>query len=154
MEPQVALPHSPDNVRAGQPVGRIPLDQVVIGSCTNGRTGRPEGGSRLLKGKRVAKGTRVIVLARLRRGLQTGAREGILETLLEAGAVIGPPSCGPCLGGHLGVLAEGERAVSTTNRNFLGRMGHTGSEIFLASPAVAAASAVLGRIASPEEVAD
>jgi 3-isopropylmalate/(R)-2-methylmalate dehydratase large subunit len=153
MEPQVAFPHSPDNVRPVSQAGRIPLDQVVIGSCTNGRLEDLRVASRILKGKRVAKGTRVIVLPGSAEVYKQALREGILETMVEAGVVIGPPSCGPCLGGHLGILADGERAVSTTNRNFLGRMGHTGSEVFLASPAVAAASAILGRIASPEEVA-
>lgn len=152
MEPQVAVPHSPDNVRPVSQVGHVALDQVFLGSCTNGRLEDLRVASDILKGKSVARGTRFIVLPGSAEVYRHALREGILETLLDAGAVIGPPSCGPCLGGHLGILAGGERALSTSNRNFPGRMGHVGSEVYLASPAVAAASAILGRIASPEEV--
>jgi len=152
MEPQVAAPHSPDNVKPVSQVGHVALDQVFLGSCTNGRLEDLRVASGILKGKSVAKGTRFIVLPGSAEVYRQALREGILETLLDAGAVIGPPSCGPCLGGHLGILADGERALSTSNRNFLGRMGHVGSEVYLASPAVAAASAILGRIGSPEEV--
>ncbi|PKN24347.1 MAG: 3-isopropylmalate dehydratase large subunit [Deltaproteobacteria bacterium HGW-Deltaproteobacteria-21] len=152
MEPQVAVPHSPDNVKPVSQVGHVALDQVFIGSCTNGRLEDLRVASGILKGKSVAKGTRFIVLPGSAEVYRQALREGILETLLDAGAVIGPPSCGPCLGGHLGILADGERALSTSNRNFLGRMGHVGSEVYLASPAVAAASAILGRIGSPDEV--
>ncbi|MGE5838412.1 MAG: 3-isopropylmalate dehydratase large subunit [Deltaproteobacteria bacterium] len=152
IEPQVAFPHSPDNVRAISEVGLVQLDQVFIGSCTNGRLDDLRVAAAILKNKRVAKGTRLIVLPGSQNIYKAAIQEGLLETFVEAGAVVGPPSCGPCLGGHLGILAEGERALSTTNRNFLGRMGHPKSEVYLANPAVAAASAVLGRIGSPEEL--
>jgi 3-isopropylmalate/(R)-2-methylmalate dehydratase large subunit len=152
IEPQVAFPHSPDNVRPISKVGRISIDQVVIGSCTNGRFSDLEEAARILKGRKAARGIRLIVMPGSSLIYKEAIRQGILETLIEAGAVVGPPSCGPCLGGHMGVLADGERAVSTTNRNFVGRMGDPKSEVYLASPAVAAASAVLGRIGSPDEL--
>lgn len=152
MEPQVAFPHSPDNVRPVSDAGVVLLDQVFIGSCTNGRLDDLRVAAAVLKGRRAAKGIRLIVLPGSQGIYKRGIQEGLVETFLDAGAVVGPPSCGPCLGGHLGILAEGERALSTTNRNFLGRMGHPKSEVYLASPAVAAASAVLGKIASPEEL--
>ena len=153
IELQVAFPHSPDNVRPVSDAGLVPLDQVVIGSCTNGRLDDLRVAAAILKGKRVAKGTRLIVLPGSQQIYKRAIQEGLVEALLDAGAVIGPPSCGPCLGGHLGILAEGEKALSTTNRNFIGRMGHPKSEVYLTGPAVAAASAVLGRIGSPEELA-
>ncbi|MGD8387288.1 MAG: 3-isopropylmalate dehydratase large subunit [Desulfobacteraceae bacterium] len=152
IEPQVAFPHSPDNVRPVSKAGDIPLDQVFIGSCTNGRLGDLRQAASVLKGRTVAPGVRVIVLPGSREIALQAVREGIAETFLESGAVFGPPSCGPCLGGHLGILAHKERALSTSNRNFVGRMGHPESEVYLANPAVAAASAVLGRIASPEDL--
>jgi 3-isopropylmalate/(R)-2-methylmalate dehydratase large subunit len=152
IEPQVAFPHSPDNVKGISGVGLVRLDQVFIGSCTNGRLDDLRVAAAILKNKRVASGTRLIVLPGSQSIYKTAIQEGLLETFVDAGAVVGPPSCGPCLGGHLGILAEGERALSTTNRNFLGRMGHPKSEVYLANPAVAAASAVLGRIGAPEEV--
>ncbi len=152
VELQVAFPNSPDNVRPVSAAGRVPLDQVFIGSCTNGRLTDLRMAAGLLKGRSVAPGVRVIVLPGSRDIALQAVREGITEIFLEAGAVVGPPSCGPCLGGHLGILASGERALSTSNRNFIGRMGHPESEVYLAGPAVAAASAVLGRIASPEEL--
>jgi 3-isopropylmalate/(R)-2-methylmalate dehydratase large subunit len=152
VEPQVAFPHSPDKVKPISTVGHIPVDQVFIGSCTNGRLDDLRVASQILRGKRAAKGTRLIVIPGSALIYKQAIQERILETLVDAGAVIGPPCCGPCLGGHMGVLARGERAVSTTNRNFIGRMGHPESEVYLASPAVAAASAVLGRVASPEEL--
>jgi 3-isopropylmalate/(R)-2-methylmalate dehydratase large subunit len=152
IEPQVAFPHSPDNVRPISKVGRISIDQVVIGSCTNGRLTDLEEAAGILKGRKAAKGIRLIVMPGSSLIFREAIKQGILEILAEAGAVVGPPSCGPCLGGHMGVLAEGERAVSTTNRNFVGRMGDPKSEVYLASPAVAAASAVLGRIGSPDEL--
>ncbi|MBN2122899.1 MAG: 3-isopropylmalate dehydratase large subunit, partial [Deltaproteobacteria bacterium] len=152
IEPQVAFPHSPDHVRPVSDAGRILLDQVFIGSCTNGRLGDLREAAEVLKGKRASGGLRLIVIPGSSRVYAEAMREGILETLLRAGAVIGPPCCGPCLGGHMGILAEGERCLSTTNRNFLGRMGHAGSEVYLSSPSVAAASAVLGRIGSPEDL--
>ena len=152
IEPQVAFPHSPDNVRPISKVGWISIDQVVIGSCTNGRYTDLEEAAGILKGRKAARGIRLIVMPGSSLIYREAIRKGILETLTEAGAVVGPPSCGPCLGGHMGVLAEGEKALSTTNRNFVGRMGDPKSEVYLASPAVAAASAVLGRIGSPEEL--
>jgi 3-isopropylmalate/(R)-2-methylmalate dehydratase large subunit len=152
LEPQVAFPHSPANVRPVSEAGVIPLDQVFIGSCTNGRLEDLETAASLLKGKKVAKGLRLIVLPGSSLVFREAIAKGIIEILAEAGAVVGPPCCGPCLGGHMGILAEGERAISTSNRNFQGRMGHFKSEVFLASPATAAASAVLGRIASPLEL--
>ena len=152
IEPQVACPHSPDNVRPISKVDQIPLDQVVIGSCTNGRFTDLEEAAGILKGRSAAKGIRLIVMPGSTLIYKEAIRQGVLETLTEAGAVIGPPCCGPCLGGHMGVLAEGETALSTTNRNFIGRMGDPKSEVYLSNPAVAAASAVLGRIGSPEEL--
>ena len=150
--PQVALPHSPDKVCGVSDVGAVKLDQVFLGSCTNGRMEDLRQAAELLKGRSVAKGTRFVVIPGSPLIYKQAIREGILEVLLDAGAVIGPPCCGPCLGGHMGILAEGERALSTSNRNFVGRMGHPKSEVYLAGPAVAAASAVLGRIGSPEEL--
>jgi 3-isopropylmalate/(R)-2-methylmalate dehydratase large subunit len=152
IEPQVAFPHSPDNVRPISAVGDIPLNQVFIGSCTNGRLEDLREAAMILNNKRTAKHVRLIVLPGSAQIYKQALREGILEIFLEAGAVIGPPTCGPCLGGHMGILAESERALSTSNRNFLGRMGHPKSEIYLCGPALAAASAILGRIGSPEEL--
>jgi 3-isopropylmalate/(R)-2-methylmalate dehydratase large subunit len=152
IEPQVALPHSPDRVQPISQVAPLELDQVFIGSCTNGRIGDMREAGEILKGRSVARGTRLIVIPGSPLVYKQALQEGILSTLLEAGAVIGPPCCGPCLGGHMGILAEGERALSTTNRNFIGRMGHPKSEVYLAGPAIAAASAVLGRIGSPQEL--
>ena len=152
IEPQVAFPHSPANVYPISQVGHIKLDQVFIGSCTNGRLEDLRDAAAILKGKTVAKGVRLIVIPGSQLVYGEAIKEGIIGALLEAGAVIGPPSCGPCLGGHLGILAEGERALSTTNRNFIGRMGHPKSEVYLASPVVAASSAILGCIAAPEEL--
>ncbi len=152
IEPQVACPHSPDNVLPVSSVDPVPLDQVFIGSCTNGRMEDLKVAARILKGRKTARKTRLIVIPGSPAIYKAAMKEGIFEILLDAGAVIGPPSCGPCLGGHLGILAKGEKALSTTNRNFMGRMGHSGSEVYLASPAVAAASAVMGRISGPEEL--
>ncbi len=152
VELQVAFPHSPDNVRPVSAAGDVRLDQVFIGSCTNGRLEDLRQASEILKGRRVAKGTRLIVIPGTPTVYKTALREGIVETLMDAGAVMGPPCCGPCLGGHMGILAAGEKALSTTNRNFIGRMGHPESEVYLAGPAVAAASAALGWIASPEDL--
>jgi 3-isopropylmalate/(R)-2-methylmalate dehydratase large subunit len=152
MEPQVALPHSPDNVKPISELDSVLLDQVFLGSCTNGRLEDLREAAGLLKGQKVAGGTRLIVIPGSPSIYKEAIKEGIIEALLDAGAVIGPPCCGPCLGGHMGILAEGERALSTSNRNFVGRMGHPKSEVFLASPAVAAASAVMGRIASPRDL--
>ncbi len=150
--PQVALPHSPDNVRSVSEAGAVLLDQVFLGSCTNGRLEDLQEAAGLLKGKKVATGVRFIVIPGSPSIYREAIKEGIIEIFLDAGGVIGPPTCGPCLGGHMGVLAEGERGLSTSNRNFVGRMGHPKSEVYLASPAVAAASAITGRITSPDEL--
>jgi len=152
LEPQVAFPHSPDNVKPLSHVNGIKLDQVFLGSCTNGRLDDFRDAAGVMKGQRVAKGTRFIVIPGSPTIYREAMKEGLLETFLEAGAVIGPPCCGPCLGGHMGILASGEKALSTSNRNFKGRMGHPESEVYLANPSVAAASAVLGRIGSPAEI--
>ena len=152
VRPQVAFPHSPDNVRPVSEARDIVLDQVFIGSCTNGRMEDLHQAASVLKGKSVAKGVRLIVIPGSPLIYREAIHEGIIETFIEAGATIGPPSCGPCLGGHLGILADGERCASTSNRNFIGRMGDPESEVYLVNPAVAAASAVLGRIGSPDEL--
>jgi len=149
---QVAFPYLPENVHSVDEVGRISIDQVVIGSCTNGRLDDLRDAAEILRGRSVNPSVRCIVLPGSQQVVLQAMREGLLETLIEAGAAVSTPTCGPCLGGHMGVLASGERAVSTTNRNFRGRMGHPESEVYLAGPAVAAASAIAGRIASPEEV--
>ncbi len=152
LEPQVALPHLPSNVRPVSEVGEVRLDQVVIGSCTNGREEDLRIAAELLKGREVRKGLRCIVFPGTPAVLLHALEQGWLETFLRAGALVSPPTCGPCLGGHMGILAKGERALATTNRNFVGSMGHPGSEVYLAGPAVAAASAVAGRIVSPEDI--
>jgi 3-isopropylmalate/(R)-2-methylmalate dehydratase large subunit len=152
IEPQVALPHSPGNVRPISELDPVGLDQVFIGSCTNGRIEDLQISANILKGRYVARGTRLIVMPGSPLIYKQAVCEGIMEIFLDAGAVIGPPCCGPCLGGHMGILADGEKCLSTTNRNFIGRMGHPKSEIYLAGPAVAAASAVLGRIGSPDDL--
>ncbi|MGD2105092.1 MAG: 3-isopropylmalate dehydratase large subunit [Anaerolineae bacterium] len=151
LEPQVALPHLPENVRPVSEVGDVSVDQVVIGSCTNGRLEDLRVAADVLRGKRVRSSVRCIVIPGTPQVYLEALREGLVETFVEAGAVVSAPTCGPCLGGHMGVLAAGERAVSTTNRNFRGRMGDPASEVYLAGPAVAAASAVTGRIAHPDE---
>jgi 3-isopropylmalate/(R)-2-methylmalate dehydratase large subunit len=153
IEPQVAFPHLPENARPISAVGEIRIDQSVIGSCTNGRLEDLRIAAGLLKGKRVHRDVRCIVIPGTQQVYLDALREGLVETFIEAGAVVSTPTCGPCLGGYMGILAAGERSVSTTNRNFRGRMGHTDSEVYLSGPAVAAASALLGRIGSPEEVA-
>ena len=153
LEPQIAFPHSPDNVRPVSRARDVRVDQVFIGSCTNGRLEDLRTASEILKGKKATPSSRLIVIPGSNLIYKQAVQEGIIETLLDAGAVIGPPCCGPCLGGHMGILAKGERALSTTNRNFIGRMGHPESEVYLASPAVAAATAVLGRIGTPDELA-
>ncbi len=152
LEPCVAFPYSPDNVRPVSKAGDIKIDQVVIGSCTNGRMDDLRLAARVLSGKTVHADVRLIVIPGTQGIYLQALREGLVETFVTAGAVFSTPTCGPCLGGHMGVLAKGERAVATTNRNFVGRMGHPDSEVYLANPAVAAASAVAGRIISPEEV--
>jgi 3-isopropylmalate/(R)-2-methylmalate dehydratase large subunit len=152
IEPQVALPHLPENTKSVKELNHIELNQVVIGSCTNGRIEDLKIAARILKNRKCAKNLRFIVIPATPKVYKQALAEGLIEIFLEANAVIGPPTCGPCLGGHMGVLAEGERALTTTNRNFIGRMGHTKSEVYLSSPAVAAASAVMGKIAHPEEI--
>ena len=152
IDPQVALPHIPSNVKNVREVGKIEIDQVVIGSCTNGHLDDLRVAARVLKGKKIAPSLRLIVIPATQEIYRQALKEGLFEIFLSAGAVISPPTCGPCLGGYMGVLAEGERALATTNRNFRGRMGHARSEVYLSNPAVAAASAVKGRICHPEEV--
>ena len=152
LKPTVAFPHLPENTKTIDEVGEIKIDQVVIGSCTNGRLNDLRIAAEVLKGKKVAKGVRVIVIPATQKIYLDAMEEGLLKIFIEAGAIVSTPTCGPCLGGYMGILAEKERCISTTNRNFVGRMGHTESEIYLASPAVAAASAVMGRIVSPDEV--
>ncbi|GFP35574.1 3-isopropylmalate/(R)-2-methylmalate dehydratase large subunit, partial [Candidatus Hakubella thermalkaliphila] len=152
IEPQVAFPHLPSNTRPISQVERIQIQQAVFGSCTNGRLEDLRIAAQILKGHKVAKGVRLIVIPATQDIYRQALKEGLLEIFVDSGAVISTPTCGPCLGGHMGVLAEGEKAVSTTNRNFVGRMGHPESQVYLANPAVAAASAVAGYIISPEEV--
>jgi 3-isopropylmalate/(R)-2-methylmalate dehydratase large subunit len=152
IEPQVALPPSPANSRPVSSLDEIPIHQVVIGSCTNGRLEDLRLAAELLTGRRVAPGVRCLIIPATQAIYRQAMDEGLFTIFLEAEAAISTPTCGPCLGGHMGILAPGERAVATTNRNFVGRMGHPESEVYLASPAVAAASAVLGRIAGPEEL--
>lgn len=152
IEPQVAYPHLPEKTRGVSRAKGISIDQVVIGSCTNGRLEDLEVAARVLKGRKVSPNTRLIIIPATPLVYSEAMRRGWFDIFLKAGGVISPPTCGPCLGGHMGILAAGERAVATTNRNFLGRMGHVKSEVYLTSPAVAAASAVKGRIAHPDEV--
>lgn len=152
LRPTVSFPHLPDNTRTIDNTGDVKIDQVVIGSCTNGRISDLRIARDILKGKKVAKGVRCIVIPGTQKIYLQALEEGIIKDLIEAGAVVSTPTCGPCLGGHMGILAAGERCVSTTNRNFVGRMGHVDSEVYLASPAVAAASAITGKITDPELV--
>ncbi len=152
IEPQVSLPHLPENAHPVSEVTGVTIDQAVIGSCTNGRLEDLRVAAGILSGRQVHDGVRCIVIPGTQQVYLEALREGLIETFIEAGAVVSTPTCGPCLGGYMGILAAGERAVSTTNRNFRGRMGHPDSEVYLSGPAVAAASAVAGRIAHPEEV--
>jgi len=152
IEPQVAFPNLPENTRNITDVGNISIDQVVIGSCTNGRMEDLRIAAKILRGKKVAHYMRLIVIPATPLIYKQAMEEGLFEIYLKAGAIISPPTCGPCLGGHMGILAAGERALATTNRNFVGRMGHPKSEVYLANPAVAAATAIKGRIAHPDEV--
>ncbi len=152
IEPQVAFPHLPENTRPISKVGDVRLDQVVIGSCTNGRMEDLRVAAAILKDKKVDPSLRVIIIPGTPTIYKQAMHEGLFDIFLDAGAIVSTPTCGPCLGGHMGILAKGERALATTNRNFVGRMGHPESEVYLASPAVAAASAILGRIAGPKEV--
>ncbi|MBE3578880.1 MAG: 3-isopropylmalate dehydratase large subunit [Caldanaerobacter subterraneus] len=152
IRPQVAFPHLPENTKSIDEVGKVKIDQVVIGSCTNGRLSDIEIAYRILKGKKVHPDVRLIIFPATQEIYLECVRRGYIEEFIKAGAAVSTPTCGPCLGGHMGVLAKGERALATTNRNFVGRMGHPESEVYLASPAVAAASAIAGYIVSPEEV--
>ena len=152
LSPQVALPHLPENAKPVEECKDITLDQVVIGSCTNGRISDLRIAAGILKGKKIAKGIRLIVIPATQEIYSQAMKEGLLEIFVDAEAAVSTPTCGPCLGGHMGVLAEGERALATTNRNFVGRMGHTKSEVYLCGPAVAAASALTGRITHPDDV--
>ncbi len=152
MEPVVARPHLPSNVVPVSKAREVVLDQAVIGSCTNGRIEDLRAAAKLLKGKKVSPRVRTIIIPATPLVWRQAMKEGLFDIFMAAGCIISPPTCGPCLGGHMGILAKGEKAVSTTNRNFVGRMGHTESEVYLASPAVAAASAIKGRLALPKEV--
>lgn len=152
LRPTVAFPHLPENTKTIDEVGDVKIDQVVIGSCTNGRIEDLRTAAKVLAGRKVAKGLRVIIIPATQKIYLQAIEEGLVQAFVNAGAVVSTPTCGPCLGGYMGILAAGERCVSTTNRNFVGRMGHVDSEVYLASPAVAAASAVTGKISSPEEV--
>ncbi|HBG47872.1 MAG TPA: 3-isopropylmalate dehydratase large subunit [Deltaproteobacteria bacterium] len=152
IEPTVACPHLPENTKNVSELKNITIDQVIIGSCTNGRLEDLKVAAKILKGKKAAKYVRLIVIPATPLIYSEAMKLGYFDIFLKAGAVISPPTCGPCLGGHMGILAAGERAVATTNRNFVGRMGDPKSEVYLASPAIAAASAVMGRIAHPDEV--
>jgi 3-isopropylmalate/(R)-2-methylmalate dehydratase large subunit len=152
LEPQIAFPHLPENAKSLSECGTVSIDQCIIGSCTNGRIGDLREAAAVLKGKKVNSNVRLIVIPGTQAIWRQAMQEGLFEIFLDAGAAISTPTCGPCLGGHMGILAKGERAVATTNRNFVGRMGHPESEVYLAGPAVAAASAIAGKIAGPEEV--
>lgn len=153
IKPTVAFPHLPENARTIDNVGNIKIDQVVIGSCTNGRIEDMRIAAEILKGRKVHQDVRCIIIPATQKIWKQAMNEGLFDIFIDSGAIVSTPTCGPCLGGHMGILAKGERAVSTTNRNFVGRMGHPESEVYLASPAIAAASAVLGKIAGPEELA-
>lgn len=152
IKPTVAFPHLPENTRTIDQVGEVKIHQVVIGSCTNGRIEDMRMAAGILKGRKVHPDIRCIIIPATQKIWKQAMNEGLFDIFIDAGAAVSTPTCGPCLGGHMGILAKGERAVSTTNRNFVGRMGDPGSEVYLASPAIAAASAVVGRIASPEEL--
>jgi 3-isopropylmalate/(R)-2-methylmalate dehydratase large subunit len=152
IEPQVAFPHLPENTRGISEVGEVMLDQVVIGSCTNGRMEDLRIAADILKGKKAHKDLRLIIIPGTQKIYRQAMHEGLIDIFLDAEGVVSTPTCGPCLGGHMGILAAGEKALSTTNRNFVGRMGHPASEVYLSNPAVAAASAITGKITAPGEV--
>ena len=152
IKPTVAFPHLPENTRTIDEVADITIDQVVIGSCTNGNIEDMEAAAKVLKDRKVADHVRCIIFPGTQNVYKEAIKRGWAEIFIDAGAVFSTPTCGPCLGGHMGILAAGEKAVATTNRNFVGRMGHVESEVYLASPAVAAASAVAGKIAGPDEL--
>lgn len=148
----VSFPHLPENTKTIDEVGDVPIQQVVIGSCTNGRLSDMEAAAKILKGRKVHDGVRAIIIPATQQIYKDSIKNGYIDTFIDAGCVVSTPTCGPCLGGHMGILAEGERCVATTNRNFVGRMGHVKSEVYLASPEVAAASAVTGRISGPDDI--
>lgn len=152
LEPQVAFPHLPENTKPISQVGEIKIDQAVIGSCTNGRISDLKIAADILEGRKVHKDVRLLIFPGTQDIYLEAIEKGYVQTIVKAGGAVSTPTCGPCLGGHMGILARGEKAISTTNRNFVGRMGDTGSEVYLSSPAIAAASAILGRIASPKEL--
>ncbi|MEE1055650.1 MAG: 3-isopropylmalate dehydratase large subunit [Acutalibacteraceae bacterium] len=152
LKPTVAFPHLPENTKTIDEIEKIDIQQVVIGSCTNGRISDLRAAAKVMEGNKVAKGVRCIIIPGTQQIWLDAMHEGLFDIFVNAGAIVSTPTCGPCLGGHMGILAQGERAVSTTNRNFVGRMGHIDSEIYLASPAVAAASAVVGYIADPADI--
>jgi 3-isopropylmalate/(R)-2-methylmalate dehydratase large subunit len=152
LEPTVACPSSPENTKPIDEIKDIYIDQVVIGSCTNGRIEDMRAAGQILKNRKVDPGVRTIIIPATQEIYKQCIKEGLLEIFIDAGAVVSTPTCGPCLGGHMGILAAGEKAVTTTNRNFIGRMGHKESEVYLASPAVAAASAVTGKIENPNNL--
>ena len=152
IKPTVAFPHLPENTRTFDEIDEVIIDQVVIGSCTNGRIEDLRAAAEILKGKRIAKNVRCIIIPATQKIWKMAMNEGLFDIFIDAGCVVSTPTCGPCLGGHMGILAKGERAVATTNRNFVGRMGHPESEVYLASPVVAAASAITGKISQPSEV--
>ena len=152
IDPQVAFPSLPENVHPVEAAENIPIDQVIIGSCTNGRISDLRIAAEILQGKKVHPEVRLIIFPATQETYLQALKEGLIEIFIEAGAAVSTPTCGPCLGGHMGILAEGERALSTTNRNFPGRMGHPESEVYLSSPAVAAASAVAGKIVHPSAI--
>lgn len=152
LKPTVAFPHLPENTRTIDEVGEVKLDQCVIGSCTNGRLEDLQKAAEIFKGRHVAKNVRTIIIPATQKIYRDAMKEGLFDIFMDAGCIISTPTCGPCLGGHMGILAEGERAISTSNRNFVGRMGHPDSEVYLASPVVAAASAIKGYICGPDSL--
>lgn len=152
LKPTVAFPHLPENTKTVEEAGDVKIDQIVIGSCTNGRISDLRTAAAVLEGRHIAEGIRVIIIPATQAIYLKAIEEGLIKTFIQAGAIVSTPTCGPCLGGYMGVLAAGERAISTTNRNFVGRMGHIDSEVYLASPAVAAASAVTGKISQPSDL--
>ena len=152
LKPTVSFPHLPENTKTIDEVGDVPIQQVVIGSCTNGRLEDMALAAKILKGRKVHDDVRAIIIPATQQIYKDCIKNGYIDTFIDAGCVVSTPTCGPCLGGHMGILAAGERCVATTNRNFVGRMGHVKSEVYLASPAVAAASAVTGKISGPDEL--
>ena len=152
MEPQIACPHLPENVKPVSELAAINIDQSVVGSCTNGRIEDIREAAKVIKGHKVHPYVRMIVIPATQAVFKQSVKEGLVDVFIDAGAAFSTPTCGPCLGGHMGILAAGERAIATTNRNFVGRMGDRKSEVYLSNPAIAAASAVLGRIGRPEEL--